>query len=254
MIRKVGLEKYPKVKDFLRRRCGVAALEWLHLLDIEKEQSQVFVEGNFKGFMILHGGVNVFITTKGEAALREFLAVLDEERCYAFRCSEWMAPLVMERFKPKGDYSGVILLTYYTDRNMFTKYIDPRYFAHLLSEDVAEEILAHTRRGFTLEFIRERIRKGIFYGIYDRGELVSWVGTLWESNEACEVGFAYTKEECRGKGLMKTVASLVTERVLKEGKVSIGHTVETNIPAIKALETLGYSLATREWAYYSSGT
>lgn len=254
-IHELEPDEYSKVEHLLRRRCGVATLEWLSLFEAEKEKFEVYVEDDLKGCMILHGGVNVFISTDSESALREFLAVLDEERGYAFRCSEWMAPIIMEKFKPKEEsYAGVILLTYCTDENTFRKYTDSRYSAQPLSEDAAEEILAHTRRGFTLEFIRERIRKGNFYGIYDKDELVSWVGTLWESNEACEVGFAYTKEKHKGKGLIKILISVATEAVLNEGRVPIAHTIETNIPAIKALETLGYSLATREWAYYSSGT
>lgn len=254
-IHKVGLEEYSTVEDLLRRRCSVAALEWLHLLDNEKGRCEVYVEEGFKGCMVLHGGVNVFITADSEATLGEFLAVLDGERSYAFRCSEWMAPKVMEKSKPKGEgYTGVILLTYYTNESLFRRYTDPRYSAQPLSEDSAEEILVHARQGFTLEFIRERIRNSRFYGIYDKNELISWVGTLWESDEACEVGFAYTKERHRGKGLIKILISLATEQVLNRGHVPIAHTIETNISAVKALETLGYSLATREWAYYSSGT
>lgn len=254
MICKMGSEQYYSVKDLLHRRCGVAAQEWLHLLNRERRKVEVYIEDSFKGCMILHKGVNVFIATDSETTLREFLAVLDEKEGYAFRCSEWMAPLVTERFKPgEEDYTGVILLTYYTDKNMFRKYTDPRYSAQPISEDATKEIQVHARRGFTQEFIRERIRKGYFYSIYEKNELISWVGTLWEREEACEVGFAYTKEEHRGKGLIKIVASVVTEKVLMEGKVPVAHTVETNIPAKKALKGLGYRLAAREWAYHSAG-
>jgi RimJ/RimL family protein N-acetyltransferase len=254
MICRIGSEQYYRVKDLLRRRCSVAAQEWLHLLNRERGGVEVYIENSFKGCMILHKGVNVFIATDSETTLREFLAVLDEKKGYAFRCAEWMAPLVTERFKPgEEDYTGVILLTYYTDENIFRKYTDPRYSAQPISEDAVEDIQAHARRGFTQEFIRERIRQGYFYGIHEKNELVSWVGTLWESEEACEIGFAYTKEEHRGKGLIKIVASVVTEKVLVEGRVPVAHTVETNIPAMKALERLGYRLAAREWAYYSVG-
>lgn len=255
MIRKLFLGEYPKLKNLLRRRCGVAALEWLHLLEVEKGKIEVYVEDRDspKGCMILHKGVNAFITTDSEPTLREFLGVLNEDKEYAFRCSEWMAPVVMEKFKPKeASYTGVVLLTYYTTKNMFRKYTDPRYVAQPLFEDSAEEVLKHTRRHFTLEFIRKRIRKGYFYGIYDKNELISWVGTLWEGREACEIGFAYTKEEHRGKSLIKIVISVVTEKMLKEGKIPILHTVKTNVSAIKAFEALGYSLGAREWAYYAS--
>ena len=254
MIHKLDSEHYSSVKNLLRRRCSVAALEWLNELDSEKEKIEIYTEDedSLRGCMILHKGINVFITTDSEATLKEFLGVLDKDKQYAFRCPEWAAPIVMGKFKPREEsYAGVILLTYYTDKNRFRRYTDPRYSAQPLSEDAAEEILARARRGFTLEFIRERIRKGYFYGVYDKSALVSWVGTLWESEEACEVGFAFTKEEYRGKGLMKIVASVVTEKVLEEGKIPILHTVETNITAVRAYEALGYRLGTREWAYFS---
>ena len=255
MIHKLRLGECPKLKKLLRRRCGVAALEWLSLLDSKKREFEIYVEDREspKGCMILHRGVNVFITTDSEATLREFLGVLDEEKEYAFRCSEPMAPVVMEKFRPKeAGYTGVILLTYSTDKSKFRKYTDQRFVAQPLFEDSAEEVLKHTRRHFTLELIRERIRKGYFYGVYDDNELISWVGTLWESNEACEIGFAYTKKEHRGKGLMKIVTSVVTEKVLEEGKIPVLHTVKMNVSAIKAFEALGYYLGAREWAYYSS--
>ncbi len=51
--------------------------------------------------------------------------------------------------------------------------------------------------------------------------------------------------------MIKIVTSVVTEKLLKEGKIPILHTVETNIPALRACEALGYRLAAREWAYYS---
>lgn len=255
MIYKIGSEDYPKFRELLRQRCGVSAFERLHFFESEREKIEVYMEGRdgLVGCMILHKGVNVFITTDSEKTLREFLGVLDKDRGYAFRCPEWMAPIVVEKFKPKEeDYKGVVLLTYYTDKKLFKKYTDSKYVAQPLLESSAEEILAHSKRRFTLEFIRARIRKDNFYGIYDQEKLISWVGTLWESNEACEIGFAYTKQEHRGKGLIKILTSVVTEKVLKKGKIPILHTVETNIVAIKACEALGYRLGAREWAYFSS--
>lgn len=256
MIYKIGSEDYPKFRELLRQRCGVSAFEWLDFFESEREKIEVYTEGRsrLQSCMILHKGVNIFITTNSEKTLREFLDVLGEDRGYAFRCPEWMAPIVMEKFKPKEeDYKGVVLLTYYTNEKLFKKYTDSKYVAQPLLEDVAEEILPRLKRRFTLEFIRERIRKDHFYGIYDQDKLISWVGTLWESKEACEIGFAYTKEEHRGKGLIKILTSVVTEKVFEEGKVPILHTVETNTAAVRACKALGYHLGAREWAYFSSG-
>jgi len=257
MIHKLELKEYSKIEDLLRRRCGVAAFEWLKKLDSEKERIEIYVEDedNPEGCMILHKGINIFITTDSETTLKEFLEVLDEDKEYGFRCPEWMASIIMGKFKPREKgYVGVILLTYYTDKNRFRKYSDPRYIPKPLDEDTGEEILKHSRWHFTLEFVRERIRIGCFWGIHDANELISWIGTLWESYEACEVGFAYTKEKHRGKGLIKIVTSVVTEKLLQKGKIPILHTVETNTSAIKAFETLGYHLGAREWAYFSAGS
>ncbi|MDI6847099.1 MAG: GNAT family N-acetyltransferase [Candidatus Bathyarchaeia archaeon] len=204
-----------------------------------------------KGFMVLHRDVNVFIKTSSEKVLGNFLNILNKEKEYAFRCPEWTSSLIMKTFKPQREgYVGVILLTYYTDTKMFKRYVNPNYAVKLLSDDSAREIMEHTRRPFTIEFIQDRIRRGYFYGIYDNQELISHIGTLWESNEACEIGFAYTKEKHRGRGLAKTLTSIVTDKTLKEGKIPLLHTVETNIPAIRACEALGYRIGAREWGYF----
>jgi ribosomal protein S18 acetylase RimI-like enzyme len=252
VIYKLSPKDYSGFKDLMRQHSDIASLEWIRHIDEDRERVEIYVNKRpFKGYMMIHRRVNVLIKADSEAVLRSFLGLLNQDREYAFRCSDWMSDLVMKVFKPhKKGYNGVILLTYFTDKNMFKEYIDPNYVVKPLSKDSAREILAHTRRPLTLEFIRNRITKGYFYGIYDNQELISHIGTLWETNEACEIGFAYTKEKYRGRGLAKILASIVTDRILKEGKIPILHTVETNTSAIKVYEALGYQRVAREWAYF----
>jgi len=252
MIYKLNLKEYPDFKEFMRQNCGIASLEWTHFIDEEMEKVEIYVSNKPpRGFMLLHRDVNVFIRTDSEKMLGNFLKILNKEKDYAFRCPEWTSSLIMKTFKPqKEGYVGVILLTYYTDTKMFKRYVNPNYAVKPLSEDSAREIMEHTRRPFTIEFIQDRIRRGYFYGIYDNQELISHTGTLWESNEACEIGFAYTKEKHRGRGLAKTLTSIVTDKTLKEGKIPLLHTVKTNIPAIKACEALGYRIGARELGYF----
>lgn len=252
MIYKLSLREYSGFKDFMRQHSGIASLEWIRHIDEDRERVEIYVNKKpLKGYMMLHRNVNVFIKTDSETVLRSFLGLLNIDREYAFRCSEWTSDLVMKDFKPHEEgYAGVILLTYFTNKNTFKEYIDPNYVVKLLSKDSAEEILRRTRRPFTLEFIQDRIKKGYFYGIYDNQELLSQIGTLWETNEACEIGFAYTNEKHRGRGLAKILTSIVTHRILEEGKIPILHTVETNTSAIKVCEALGYQLGVREWAYF----
>jgi predicted GNAT family acetyltransferase len=49
---------------------------------------------------------------------------------------------------------------------------------------------------------------------------------------------------------MKILTSALSEKVIRKGKIPLIHTVETNIPAIKVAENLGYDLKAREWAYF----
>lgn len=254
MIHKLSLKEYSGFEDFMRQHSGIASLEWIRHIDEDRERVEIYVNKKpFKEYMMLHRNVNVFIKTDSETLLRGFLGLLDKDKEYAFRCSDWMSDLVMKAFKPREEgYSGVILLTYFTNKNTFKEYIDLNYVVKPLSADSAREILGHTRRPLTLEFIQDRITQGYFYGICDNQELISHIGTLWETNNACEIGFLYTKETYRGRGLAKILSSMVTDRILKEGKIPILHTVETNTSAIKVYEALGYQLGAREWAYFST--
>jgi predicted GNAT family acetyltransferase len=183
--------------------------------------------------------------------LQDSLEKLDKHKSYAFRCSEWMTAAVLERFPPKNrEHKGVILLTYTASEEDFRRYIDSHHFTRILTDDDAHEVLANSGSHWSPEFIRERIRKGSFYGVYTANKLVSWLGTIWESGKACEIGFAFTRPEYRRKGMMKTLTSILTEKILGKGKIPLLHTVQENDSAIRMAQSLGYDLKAREWAYF----
>ena len=162
-----------------------------------------------------------------------------------------MATTVLERFPPKNsEHRGVILLTYTVSEGNFRRYVDSHHLTKILTDDDAREVIAHSGDHWSVEFIRERISKGSFYGVYTPNELVSWLGTIWESSKACEIGFAFTDTEYRGKGMMKTLTSNLTEKILSKGKIPLLHTVQENNGAIRTTQSLGYSLKAREWAYF----
>jgi predicted GNAT family acetyltransferase len=201
--------------------------------------------------MIVFEGVNVLLVTSSQIVLQNCLKTLDGQKSYAFRCPEWMASTVLERFPPKSaEHSGVVLLTCTVNAKDFTKYSCDRHLIRILTDDDADEVIAHSENHWSSEFIRERIGKGSFYGICENDELVSWAGTLWESKKACEIGFAFTTDEHRGKGMMKNLASILTEEILGKGKVPLLHTVQDNSAAMGTSQSLGYSPKVREWAYF----
>jgi predicted GNAT family acetyltransferase len=124
------------------------------------------------------------------------------------------------------------------------------YDVRVLSEKDASEVITRSSGRWDPSFVREKIRKGVFRGIYQGDKTISWLGVIWESEKACEIGFAFTKEEHRSKGLMKILTSTMTQEILQRGKIPLFHTTETNVPVMKIAESLGYTLSAREWAYF----
>jgi GNAT superfamily N-acetyltransferase len=251
MLRQLHPQQFPRIEDLLFRLIGPASLEWLYHFETAKDKIVVYSSQGMKDCMIILKDANVLIVTDSHETLKDFLRKLDVRKSYAFRSSEWMASTITERFPPKdSDYRGVVLLTYSVGGKDFRSQVDNRHTTRVLTDNDADEVIANSGRHWSPEFIRERVRKGSFYGVYEAGKLVSWLGTIWESEKACEIGFAFTREEHRGKGMMKTLASILTEKILDKGKTPLLHTVQENKAAIRAYQSVGYSLKTREWAYF----
>jgi RimJ/RimL family protein N-acetyltransferase len=251
MIRQLQPGDFSKFKRFLFDQLGDASLEWLYCFEKAGDTILVYCDESFRNSMLTLQETNVLIVTGSQKYLDEFLKKLDTRKGYAFRCPEWMAPTITERFRSKqGGSAGVVLLIYSTNKEKVRKYSDPRYDIRTLGEEDANEVITLSGSHWDPSFIREKIRDSAFCGVYQGNEAISWLGTIWESGKACEIGFAYTKEEHRGKGLMKILTSTLTQRILQEEKIPLFHTVETNIPVMKLAESLGYELKAREWAYF----
>jgi hypothetical protein len=251
MLRQLHPQQFSRIEDSLSQLIGSASLEWLYHFETARNRIVVYSSQNLKECMIIFDEINVLIVTSSRAVLQDFLKKLDVRKSYAFRCPEWMVTTVLERFPPKNsEPRGVILLTYTASEEGFRRYTDSQHLTGILTEDDAHEVIAHSGNHWSPEFIRERIRKGSFYGVYTTNKLVSWLGTIWESSKACEIGFAFTRTEYRGKGMMKTLTSLLTEKILCKGKIPLLHTVQENNAAITTAQSLGYNLKAREWAYF----
>jgi hypothetical protein len=55
----------------MRRHSGIASLEWIRYIDVDKERVEIYVNKKpLQGYMMLHRKVNVFIRTDSETVLR----------------------------------------------------------------------------------------------------------------------------------------------------------------------------------------
>ena len=251
MLRQLHPQQFSRIEDSLSQLIGSASLEWLYHFETARDRIVAYSSQNLKDCMIIFNEINVLIVTSSRTVLQDSLRKLDMQKSYAFRCPEWVASTVLERFPPKNsEHGGVILLTYTAIEEDFRRYVDSRHLTRILTDDDAHEVIAHSGNHWSPEFIRERIRKGSFYGVYTTNKLVSWLGTMWESRKACEIGFAFTRTEYRGKGMMKTLTSILTEKILCKGKIPLLHTVQENQAAMRTAQSLGYKPKAREWAYF----
>jgi ribosomal protein S18 acetylase RimI-like enzyme len=97
--------------------------------------------------------------------------------------------------------------------------------------------------GGGLAFSPTQIEHGVFYGIYERGELVSVGGThlVGPTHGLAAVGNVFTHPEHRGRGHGTAATSAVVEALLRQGiRDVILNVGQANVGAVRIYERLGF--------------
>ncbi len=100
---------------------------------------------------------------------------------------------------------------------------------------------------------RSWIRRGITYGVFEGGRLVSVAGTHMKSDNHCMIGGVYTARDRREKGYGTAVTTAVTREALGHVPAVSLMVVSFNEAAIKLYEKLGYRKALA-WDWLDVGT
>jgi ribosomal protein S18 acetylase RimI-like enzyme len=105
--------------------------------------------------------------------------------------------------------------------------------------DAVIELYGHASRTY---FTPERMRREIYYGVYQADVLVSAAGTHVRSAKSgiAAVGNVLTRLAYRGRGMARSCTSAVTETALEEHRDVVLNVREDNAPAISVYERLGY--------------
>ena len=88
----------------------------------------------------------------------------------------------------------------------------------------------------SLEYIADRIRKGISVGIYENNKLVSW--GLTQDDGA--IGFLHTLDHYRRKGYGYNIALSMTDKLLHKGELPFAYIEPSNKYSIGLFQKLGY--------------
>jgi ribosomal protein S18 acetylase RimI-like enzyme len=95
-------------------------------------------------------------------------------------------------------------------------------------------------------FAPDMVVQGVFYGVYEEGELVAAAGThlVVPSEAVAAVGNVYTRRDRRGQGLATQVTSAVTAgllRVMPPGAIIALNVSQTNTAALTVYRQLGFA-------------
>ena len=178
--------------------------------------------------------------------------------CFAIGANEPLAALFREAIReprillavsPSG--RPAVEATYRFERSDVMKRmaVDVRTFrprvaqqvSRLGPEDLAAvvDLYGHASRTY---FTPERLRREIYFGVYQGRSLVAAAGTHVRSTRSgiAAVGNVLTRLAYRGRGMATSCTSAVTEAALEEHRDVVLNVRQENTPAIAVYERLGY--------------
>ncbi|MEM3696875.1 MAG: GNAT family N-acetyltransferase [Candidatus Bathyarchaeia archaeon] len=110
------------------------------------------------------------------------------------------------------------------------------------------------RRAGTVESSLELIRKMPTYGVFIKGELVSYASSFLQLPEVWMIGGVYTHPNHRNKGYATLATSAVTKEALKNADSAALFVRSDNYPAIKVYEKIGYQkIGEKLWVDVGTG-
>jgi RimJ/RimL family protein N-acetyltransferase len=105
--------------------------------------------------------------------------------------------------------------------------------------DSVIDLYGHASRTY---FTPERMRREIYFGVYQADVLVAGAGTHVRSKRSglAAVGNVLTRLAYRGRGMARSVTSAVTETALDQHRDVVLNVREDNMPAVAVYERLGF--------------
>lgn len=111
-----------------------------------------------------------------------------------------------------------------------------------LGEADAEEMLALARLTEPGPFTLRAQALGTFFGVRIDGRLAAMAGERQKPAGHAELSGVCSHPDFRGRGLARLLSVFVTHRILARGETPYLHAWESNAPAIRLYEQIGYTL------------
>jgi predicted GNAT family acetyltransferase len=105
-----------------------------------------------------------------------------------------------------------------------------------------------------LKRYKDWIARMPLYGVFEKGELVSYAGSFVKLPELWMIGGVYTAPERRNMGYALLATSAVTQEALKNADAAALFVRSDNYPALKVYEKIGYQkIGERIWVDVGTG-
>ncbi len=145
----------------------------------------------------------------------------------------WMVPFICKNRKTEWQMSCTKL--YFPEDRTLS---ENDHFVTELSVDEAEYIYEHSKykNYLTVEYVRERLKKGIALGIYEDGLLAAWIMT----HDDGALGFFNVRKEHRRKGYGYSLLTEIIKRQRQQGKISFIHIEEDNVRSMNLARKIGF--------------
>lgn len=167
----------------------------------------------------------IYISSSSQKELEKLLLNCNEDEYFAV-VEDWMTPLIMEGNKLDWKLSCVKM--YYPDNiEISSEDVSSQNQPVSLSIGEAEYIFSNYlkyQQYVTVDYIKERIEKGVALGIYEDDKLVAWIMT----HDDGAIGLLNVLEEYRKKGYGYKLTMEIIKRLRKNNKIPFVHIEEDN--------------------------
>ncbi|MBE6083434.1 GNAT family N-acetyltransferase [Acidilutibacter cellobiosedens] len=163
-------------------------------------------------------------------AVKEKLKI--DDKCFAI-IEDWMIPILTKGSKIKWELST---MRFFVPKDILLP--DIKHATSDLKTDDADFIYQNSdyKEYISVEYVKDRIKKGLSSGIHSSGKLAAWCITQDDG----AVGFLHVLPEYRKKGYGKSVTLDVIKKIRNEGKLPFAHIEQENENSIKLAKSLGF--------------
>ena len=201
-----------------------------------------------RNILILWKGFNdkppeALIKAESEEKVEELLDKVEGIYCSFLIPQELSAPIERRYDMTRENF----LLYTIKDEGSFKKFTKHGDIIERLEPKLkyARQIVREWKYSNDVDLIFEKLKKYPFFGIREEDELISYAGTIAQTEEVSFLALAYTKLNYRGlnyrgKGMCKSVSSALVEDVFKQGRIPAMYIVDENTPSIRVAERLGF--------------